>query len=204
MHMMGFQRFLKRVFDLLAALAIFVVLAIPFFIIAILIRIDSRGPIFFIQERVGKDGKVFRMLKFRTMVENAVNMGRGIEVEQNDFRITWVGRILRRFGIDELPQLFHILKGEMSFVGPRPALPHQAAQYSASERKRLLVKPGIANMAMLKGWNTLSWKERIRWDVWYIEHWSIFLDLKILFYTAIIVLLGKGQYGAKGVVEDYK
>ncbi|MBI4122934.1 MAG: sugar transferase [Parcubacteria group bacterium] len=202
--MMGFQRFLKRVFDLLAALAIFVVLAIPFFIIAILIRIDSRGPIFFIQERVGKDGKVFRMLKFRTMVENAVNMGRGIEVEQNDFRITWVGRILRRFGIDELPQLFHILKGEMSFVGPRPALPHQAAQYSASERKRLLVKPGIANMAMLKGWNTLSWKERIRWDVWYIEHWSIFLDLKILFYTAIIVLLGKGQYGAKGVVEDYK
>lgn len=202
--MTGLQRLLKRLFDFLGACAALIALAIPFFIIVILIRIDSRGPVFFLQERVGKDGKIFKMLKFRTMVENAVNMGKGIEVEKNDFRITRVGRILRRFGIDELPQLLHILKGEMSFVGPRPGLPHQAAQYSALERKRLLVKPGIANMPMLKGWNTLSWKERIRWDIWYIEHWSFLLDLKILFYTTIIVLSGKGQYGAKGVVEDYK
>ncbi|MDO8577545.1 MAG: sugar transferase [Candidatus Wildermuthbacteria bacterium] len=202
--MAGFQRFLKRLFDFIGALVVFVALAIPFFIIAIFIRIDSKGPVFFLQERVGKNGKIFTMLKFRTMVENAVNLGRGIEVEQNDFRITRVGGILRRFSIDELPQLLHILRGEMSFVGPRPALPHQVAQYSALERKRLLVQPGIANMAMLKGWNTLPWKERIRWDIWYIEHWSLFLDLKVLFYTAIIVLLGKGQYGAKGVVEDYK
>ncbi len=201
---MGLQKFLKRVCDFFGALVALVALAAPCFIIAILIKLDSRGSVFFIQERVGKDGKIFKMLKFRTMIENAVNMGRGIEVEQNDFRITRVGRILRRFSIDELPQLFHILRGEMSFVGPRPALPHQVVQYSELERKRLAVKPGIANMAMLKGWNTLSWKERIRWDVWYIEHWSLFLDLKILLYTAIIVLLGKGQYGAKGVVEDYK
>ena len=204
MHMTGFQKFLKRIIDFFGALAALIALVMPFFVIAVLIKLDSKGPVFFIQERVGKGGKVFRMLKFRTMVENAVNMGRRIEVEHNDFRITRVGRILRRFGIDELPQVIHILKGEMSFVGPRPALPHQAAQYSTSERKRLLVKPGIANMAMLKGWNALSWKERIQWDTWYIEHWSLFLDLKILFCTAIIVLLGKGQYGAKGVVEDYK
>jgi len=202
--MTGFQKFLKRIIDFFGALAALIALVMPFFVIAVLIKLDSKGPVFFIQERVGKGGKVFRMLKFRTMVENAVNMGRRIEVEHNDFRITRVGRILRRFGIDELPQVIHILKGEMSFVGPRPALPHQAAQYSTSERKRLLVKPGIANMAMLKGWNALSWKERIQWDTWYIEHWSLFLDLKILFCTAIIVLLGKGQYGAKGVVEDYK
>ncbi len=202
--MAGFQRLLKRLFDFLGACAALVALGIPFFITAFLIRIDSRGPVFFIQERVGKDGRIFRMLKFRTMVENAANMGRGIEVEKNDFRITKIGRVLRRFGIDELPQLLNILKGEMSFVGPRPGLQHQAAQYSALERKRLLVKPGIANMPMLKGWNTLSWKERIQWDIWYIEHWSFLLDLKILFYTTIIVLSGKGQYGAKGVVEDYK
>lgn len=202
--MTGLQKLFKRSCDFLGALVALIALVIPFFIIAMLIKLDSRGPVFFVQERVGRGGKIFRMLKFRTMVENAVNMGRGIEVEQNDFRITRVGRMLRRFGVDELPQILHILKGEMSFVGPRPALPHQAAQYSALERKRLLVRPGIANMAMLKGWNTLSWKERIQWDIWYIEHWSFFLDLKILFYTAIIVLLGKGQYGAKGVVEDYK
>ena len=197
------QRLFKRQLDFWGALISLIALSVPFLVIAILITIDSKGPVFFVQERVGKDGRIFNMLKFRTMIENALHLGRGIEVEEHDFRITRVGRIIRRFGFDELPQLFHILKGEMSFVGPRPALVHQVAQYSLQEKKRLLVQPGIANMAMLKGWNSLPWKERIQWDIWYIEHWSLFLDLKILIYTFFIVLLGKGQYGAKGVVEDY-
>ena len=92
----------------------------------------------------------------------------------------------------------------MSFVGPRPALLHQVAQYSTRERRRLEVKPGMANMAMLKGWNRLSWKERIEWDIWYIEHWSLWLDIKIVLLTAKAVFSGQGQYGANGVVEDYK
>ncbi|MDO8470609.1 MAG: sugar transferase [bacterium] len=197
------QKVLKRQFDFWVALIVLIVLAVPFLVVAILIKLDSKGSVFFLQERVGKDGAIFKMRKFRTMIEDAVHLGRGIEVEKDDFRITRIGNVLRRLGIDELPQLFHVLKGEMSLVGPRPALPHQVVQYSAQERKRLSVKPGIANMAMLKGWNTLSWKERIQWDIWYIEHWNLLLDMKILLYTFFIVLSGKGQYGPEGVVKDY-
>ncbi|HZX49547.1 MAG TPA: sugar transferase, partial [Candidatus Paceibacterota bacterium] len=177
---------------------------IPFVLIAGAIKLDSKGPVFFIQERIGKDGKPFRMMKFRSMVDNAIQLGKGIEVEQNDTRITRVGKFLRRFTLDESPQIVHILFGTMSFVGPRPALLHQVAQYSTRERRRLEVKPGMANMAMLKGWNRLSWKERIEWDIWYIEHWSLWLDIKIVLLTAKAVFSGQGQYGANGVVEDYK
>jgi len=201
---MKLQRLLKRQMDFWVACMAFVLLAVPFFIIVVLIKLDSRGPVFFIQERVGKKGKIFRMLKFRSMVDNAVSMGKGIEVEQHDSRITRMGKMLRRTTLDEAPQIMHVLKGEMSLVGPRPALPHQVAQYSAFEKRRLEVRPGLANLAMLRGWNTLSWKERIKLDIWYIDHWSLLLDLKILFSTALVVLSGKGQYGAEGVVKDYK
>lgn len=198
------QRFLKRQMDFWAACMAFVLLVVPFLIIAVLIKLDSSGPVFFIQERVGRNGKVFRMLKFRSMVHNAVRMGKGIEVEQHDARITRMGKFLRRTTLDEAPQITHVLKGEMSLVGPRPALPHQVAQYSAFEKRRFEVRPGLAHMAMLKGWNTLSWKERIKLDIWYIDHWSLLLDLKILFSTVFVVFSGRGQYGAEGVVEDYK
>ena len=201
---MKFQLFLKRQMDFWGALGALLVLAIPFVLIAGAIKLDSKGPVFFIQERIGKDGKPFRMIKFRSMVDNAIRLGKGIEVEQNDTRITRVGKFLRRFTLDESPQIVHILLGTMSFVGPRPALLHQVAQYSTRERRRLEVKPGMANMAMLKGWNRLSWKERIEWDIWYIEHWSLWLDIKIVLLTAKAVFSGQGQYGANGVVEDYK
>jgi lipopolysaccharide/colanic/teichoic acid biosynthesis glycosyltransferase len=201
---MKFQRFVKRQMDFWIAGGVLIVLAVPFLCIALLIKLDSAGPVFFIQERVGKGGKKFMMLKFRSMVPNAVHLGRGIEVEKNDARITRVGKVLRRLALDEAPQLLHVLKGEMSLVGPRPALPHQVEQYSKEEQRRLEVKPGLANMAMMKGWNTLSWKERIDWDVWYIDHWSLFLDFKILLSSLFSVFSGKGQYGAEGVVEDYK
>ncbi len=189
--------------DFWGALAGLLLLAVPFLIIAVLIRLNSKGSVFFKQERVGKQGKVFEMLKFRTMVEGAVHMGRGIEVERNDFRITKVGKWLRRFRIDEFPQLISVLEGKMSLVGPRPGLPHQAARYTESERQRLSVLPGMASMDMIKGGNLLSWEERIQWDVWYIDHWSFLLDLKILLGTLFLILSGKDEYG-KGVIEDYR
>lgn len=198
------QRCAKQIVDFLIALKVLIAL-IPFFIfIAVLIKLDSKGTVFFRQERVGKNGKVFKIWKFRTMVEKSENIGLGIEVSKNDPRITAVGGFLRRFGIDELPQLINIVLGQMSLVGPRAALPVQFKKYSEFEKKRVRMKPGITNINILKGWNTLSWKERIKWDIWYIENWSLLLDLKILLLTPLIILSGKGQYGKKGIVEDYE
>jgi len=201
---MKFQRFLKRQIDLWGSLIGSIILTPFFLIIAILIKIDSPGPVFFRQKRVGKDGKIFKIWKFRTMVEGAENIGLGIEIAKNDPRITGVGKFLRRFVIDELPQFINVILGEMSLVGPRTALPNQVEKYTEFEKKRLQVRPGMANINIIKGWNIPSWKERIKWDIWYIENWSLWLDLKILFKTFIIVLLGRGQYGDKGVVGDYK
>lgn len=200
---MRFQLFLKTIIDLFGAVVGLIILAPLLMVVAALVKIDSSGSIFFRQERVGKDGKLFKMWKFRSMVQGAQSMGLGYEVAKNDSRITGVGRFLRRFGIDEFPQLINVILGEMSLVGPRPAPPHQVEKYSNFEKKRLLVKPGMASLAHIKGWNLIPWKERIKLDIWYIENWSLWLDLKILFKTFIIVLLGKGQYG-NGIVKDYE
>lgn len=200
---MKFQLFLKRQMDFWASLIILIILSPLFLIIAVLIKLDSKGPVLFFQKRAGKDGKIFKIWKFRTMVKNAEKTGLGLRVSENDLRITNIGRFLRRFGIDELPQLKNIIFGEMSIVGPRAALVHQAAQYTDFEKQRLAVRPGVANINMIKGWNTLPWKKRIEWDIWYINHWSLWLDLKILIKTPMIVLSGKGQYGEAGIVEDY-
>ena len=189
--------------DFWASLIILIVLLPLLLIIGILIKLDSKGPVLFFQERAGKNGKVFKIWKFRTMVENAEKTGLGLRVAKNDLRITNIGRFLRRFGIDELPQLKNIILGQMSMVGPRAAPINQAAQYTDFEKQRLAVRPGVTNINMIKGWNTLPWKKRIEWDIWYINHWSLWLDLKILIKTPIIVLSGKGQYGKDGIVEDY-
>jgi exopolysaccharide biosynthesis polyprenyl glycosylphosphotransferase len=161
----------------------------------ILIKLDSKGPIFFKQERVGKDGHPFQIFKFRTMVEGAVHMGAGYLIEKDDFRITRVGKFLRRTSLDELPQLINILRGEMSLVGPRPTLRYQVEQYDDWQKRRLLVKPGVTGWAQIHGRNELSWNERIEYDIWYLEHWSVSLDLKILMKTLWIVLKRKGLYG---------
>ncbi len=198
------QQFLKRQIDIWLSLMGLIILIMPFAIIAIAIKLDSRGSVFFRQERVGKDAQLFKTWKFRTMVEGAVNKGLGYNVAKNDPRITKVGRILRNWGLDELPQLVNVLKNEMSVVGPRPTLKYQVDQYNDFERKRLLVKPGITGWALIHGRNLLGWEERIKYDVWYVENHSLRLDFKIMLKTVWIVLIEReGVYGRGGINDEF-
>lgn len=198
------QKIVKRLIDFLGALIGAIILSPFFLIVAILVKLDSKGPVFFRYERIGKDGREFISYKFRSMFKDAINKGLGIEIAENDSRITRVGAFLRRWSLDELPQLINVLKGEMSLVGPRPALPHQVEKYSEFEKKRLKMKPGITGWAQVNGRNLLSWKERIKLDIWYIENWSLWLDFKILLMTPKIVLSRQGLYGKGGIARDYE
>lgn len=198
------QLFIKRIIDIVSSLLGLITLFPFLLIICILIELDSKGTVFFKYKRVGKDGREFISYKFRSMIEDAINKGLGIEIAENDSRITRVGAFLRRWSLDELPQLINILKGEMSLVGPRPALPHQLAKYTEFEKKRLKMKPGITGWAQVNGRNLLSWKERIKLDVWYIENWSFWLDFKILLMTPRVVLSRQGLYGEGGIARDYE
>jgi len=198
------RRALKRIVDVLAGSIALLVLASPFAAVALAIKLDDRGPVFFRQERVGKGGRVFRVWKFRTMVVDAVSKGLGVVVAHNDERITRVGRFLRNSGVDELPQILNVLVGEMSLVGPRPTLAYQVERYNATQRRRLEVRPGITSLAVVSGRNALSWNERIDLDVWYIDHWSPALDLKILLRTLWCVLVTReGLYGKDGVNDSF-
>ena len=198
------QVILKRVIDILLSLIGLVLLAVPFAIIALVIKLDSKGSVFFRQERVGKDGRSFKVWKFRTMVVGAVRKGLGYNVAKDDSRITRVGALLRNWGLDELPQLINVLVGNMSLVGPRPTLRYQVEHYDDFQRRRLQVKPGITSLAVVSGRNALSWKERIELDVWYVEHWSLWLDIKILFRTLWTVLVThEGLYGEDGVNDPF-
>lgn len=198
------QKIVKRLIDFLGALIGAIILSPFFLIVAILVRLDSKGPVFFRYERIGKDGREFIFYKFRSMFKDAINKGLGIEIAENDFRITRVGAFLRRWSLDEIPQLINALKGEMSLIGPRPALPHQVAKYTEFEKKRLKMKPGITGWAQVNGRNLLSWKERIKLDIWYIENWSLWLDFKILLMTPRVVLSRQGLYGEGGIARDYE
>jgi undecaprenyl phosphate N,N'-diacetylbacillosamine 1-phosphate transferase len=198
------QRVIKRALDIVLSLIGFGILCIPFAIICLAIKLDSRGPVFFRQERVGKHGRLLKSWKFRTMVVGAVKQGLGFNVAQDDPRITKVGKFLREWGLDELPQLFNVLKGEMSIVGPRPTLKYQVDQYNDFQRRRLLVKPGITGWALIHGRNLLSWEERIKFDIWYIDHWFLGLDLWIMLKTFWIVLVTReGVYGKGGINDDF-
>jgi len=188
---------IKRVGDIVVA-AIGVVLLLPAFIlIGIAIKFDSAGPVFFKQRRVGRFGKPFRMLKFRTMIAGAADLGAGVYVCAKDPRVTRVGKVLRRYSLDELPQLIHVLAGEMSLVGPRPGLPYQRKFYSEHHVRRLLARPGITGWSQVSGRNLISWPERLEKDVWYVGHWSLGLDLRILLRTALVCWSGEGLYGAR-------
>ena len=193
---------LKRVIDVVIS-GIGLILLFPIFaIIGMFIKIDSKGPVFFIQKRAGKDGKIFRAYKLRTMVDKAVEVG-GKKICKHDPRITRVGKYLR-WGIDELPQLINVFKGDMSLVGPRPTLLEQVNRYSKENRRRLEMKPGITGWALINGRNVLSWPEKIKLDIWYIDHWSIWLDLKILFKTIwVVIFTREGIYGKDGVNKGY-
>jgi lipopolysaccharide/colanic/teichoic acid biosynthesis glycosyltransferase len=198
------QFILKRLIDILLSFIGLVLLTVPFAIIALAIKLNSKGAVFFRQERVGKDGRSFKVWKFRTMVVGAVQQGLGYNVAKDDSRITRVGALLRNWGLDELPQLINVFIGEMSLVGPRPTLRYQVEQYNNFQRHRLLVKPGITSFAVVSGRNAISWKERIELDVWYVEHWSLWLDIKILFKTLWTVLVTReGLYGEDGVNDPF-
>ncbi len=198
------QIIIKRLFDFIVAFIFVIVLSPIFLVVATIIKITSIGPIFFKHERIGKNGKPFYPLKFRTMVEGSINKGLGYTVAENDDRITKTGKFLRKWGIDELPQLINVLRGEMSLVGPRPTLHYQVEKYNDFEKKRLLVLPGLTGWALIHGRNFLSWEERIKYDVWYVEHWSFWLDIKIIFKTLYIIFIKKeGVYGKGGVNDPF-
>jgi lipopolysaccharide/colanic/teichoic acid biosynthesis glycosyltransferase len=164
---------------------------------ALAIKLGDGGPVFYRQRRVGRDGREFELLKLRTMVVGAEHQGAGWAVNRGDPRITRVGRTLRRLSIDELPQLWNVVRGEMSLVGPRPTLAYQVEAYSPRQRRRLEVKPGVTGWAQIHGRAALPWEERIELDVWYVENRSALVDLKILLRTPRALLGGtyKGETG---------
>ncbi len=164
---------------------------------AVAIKLEDGGPVLFRQTRVGKDGEDFELLKLRTMVVDAERQGAGYAVEAGDSRITKVGRLLRKTSVDELPQLWNVVRGEMSLIGPRPTLRYQVEKYTAHQRKRLDVRPGLTGWAQIHGRATLPWDERIELDVWYVEHRSPRVDLKILLRTPLALFGGtyKGESG---------
>jgi lipopolysaccharide/colanic/teichoic acid biosynthesis glycosyltransferase len=184
----------RRLFDVVVAAAALVVTS-PVLIAAIVaIRLETPGHPIFRQRRIGKDGEPFDMLKLRTMVAGAESMGSGLAVNEGDPRITRVGAVLRRFSIDELPNLVNVLRGDMAIVGPRPTVQVQVMQYTDRQRGRLAVKPGLTGWAQVNGRAKLRWDERIELDLWYIEHRSWRLDLQILLRTARIIVAGEGIY----------
>jgi len=164
---------------------------------ALAIKLEDRGPVLYRQQRVGKDGADFELLKLRTMVVGAEKIGAGLAVNRGDSRITRTGRLLRRLSLDELPQLWNILRGDMSVVGPRPTLRHQVDSYTPHQRRRLEVKPGLTGWAQVNGRASLPWDKRIELDVWYVEHRSLWLDLRILARTPFALFHGtyKGESG---------
>jgi lipopolysaccharide/colanic/teichoic acid biosynthesis glycosyltransferase len=190
---------LTRVFDVVVA-SIALVLSSPILLAAMVaVRIESHGSPIYRQRRVGKDGEPFEMLKLRTMVSGAEHQGAGMAVNYGDPRITRVGQILRRFSIDELPNLVNVLRGEMSIVGPRPTIQVQVDQYTERQRRRLEVKPGLTGWAQVNGRASLPWHERIELDLWYVEHRSFLLDLRIILKTVHMLVAGTGLYkGDKG------
>ncbi len=193
----------KLVFDRAAALLALVILCPVFVLIGLLIKLDSSGPVFFAQDRVGKDGKLFKSIKFRTMVHRAAETGLGLNIKLEDERITRVGQFLRTWSLDELPQFYSVLMGDMSIVGPRPTLLYQVEQYSDFQKKRLLVRPGVTGWAQINGRNAIGWEERIKLDVWYVENWSLWLDIKIMLRTIRVIVKREGLYGAGGINDDF-
>jgi undecaprenyl phosphate N,N'-diacetylbacillosamine 1-phosphate transferase len=182
----------KRLFDLALAIPALFLLSPLLALAACLVRLDSEGPALFIQERLGQHGRVFRIYKFRTMIDRPRTPDH--EIVGRDPEVTKVGYWLRRFKIDELPQLINVLKGDMSIVGPRPDLPEQLSAYDEIERRRLMVRPGLTGPTQVRGNNLLSWSERWHYDAEYVECLSLGLDLSIIWRTFAVVVLGEDRF----------
>jgi lipopolysaccharide/colanic/teichoic acid biosynthesis glycosyltransferase len=190
-------RLVKRGLDLLLGSLLLVATSPVLALACAAIPLESRGSPIYRQRRVGRRGEQFDLLKLRTMVSGAEHMGAGLAVDEGDPRITRVGAALRRLSLDELPNLLNVMRGDMSLVGPRPTVQVQVAQYTDRQLGRLAVEPGITGWAQVKGRAALPWHERIELDLWYIEHWSLRLDLRILAETVRLLATGTGLYRGK-------
>lgn len=181
-----YRAFLKRMLDILLSFIGLLVLFIPMLIVAVLIKLDSPGPVLFRQKRLGRNGKEFEILKFRSMCVGAEQIGSGVYSEKGDSRVTKIGKILRATSVDEFPQLLNVLLGDMSLVGPRPPLtyhPWPLDQYTAEQRRMFEVRPGLTGWAQVNGRKHVEWNKRIELNVWYVDHLSFWLDIKVLFLT---------------------
>ena len=186
-----YKKFFKRFFDFVLSLLALICLSPLLLLLALAVKLDSKGPVFFRQERVGKDEKIFKIYKFRSMCVGAEQQGTGQYSFAGDPRVTRVGKLIRATSLDELPQLINIRKGEMSFVGPRPPLtyhPWPLEDYTPQQRRMFEVRPGISGWAQVNGRKEVEWHERIRLNVWYVDHCSLLLDIKIIFKTLFKVL----------------
>jgi exopolysaccharide biosynthesis polyprenyl glycosylphosphotransferase len=202
--LMGISAFLKRTFDILFSAVMLILLLPLFLIVTLLIKAASKGPVFYTQDRVGKDSAHFRFIKFRSMVADADKMKGGLaalnEAEghlfkiKDDPRLTPIGKFMRKFSIDELPQFMNVLLGQMSVVGPRPPLPDEVKNYNAWQKKRLRIRPGITGIWQVSGRSDLPFDDMVRLDIYYIENWSLWMDIKLVLRTIPVVLQGKGAY----------
>jgi lipopolysaccharide/colanic/teichoic acid biosynthesis glycosyltransferase len=183
---------MPRPFDILIAALALVLLSPLLLVAALAIKLGSRGPVLYRQRRVGKDGREFEMLKLRTMVVGSDPVGVGTVVTRDDPRVTAAGRLLRRTSLDEIPNLINVLRGEMAIVGPRPTIQAQVKDYTPRQRRRHEVRPGITGWAQVRGRAGIPWAERIELDLWYVEHRSLVLDLRILARTAWLLVTGHG------------
>jgi lipopolysaccharide/colanic/teichoic acid biosynthesis glycosyltransferase len=190
---------LKRFFDVIVSGSTLVLLSPLITLISLAIHLDDGPPILFTQNRVGKGRRDFHCHKFRTMVVGAESMGNKLKVTADDSRITRVGRLLRVWTLDEIPQLLNVLKGDMSIVGPRPWVPSEAVYCSPEDSRRFDVRPGMAGWAWIHGRNRLAWEQRVRLDVWYVDHWSLRLDFSILAKAFVLLFRRDGVYGVETV-----
>lgn len=197
-----YKKYIKRALDMICALAAIIVFCWLYIIVAVLVKIKLGSPVIFTQERPGKDAKIFKMYKFRTMTNEKDDDGRLLPDEQ---RLTKFGKFLRKTSLDELPEAFNILKGDMSVVGPRPLMARYVRYYNETEKKRHLVRPGLTGYAQIKGRNSVSWDERMKLDVFYVDNVSIVMDLRVIFSTIKIVLKREGiELNDIGNFDDYK
>lgn len=188
------QLVIKRIFDIIASLIIIVLLFPIGLIISLIIKLDSEGPIFFLQERPGKNTNIFKVYKFRTMRPGSEKMVNGKEVFGDDDRITKIGKFLRRYKIDELPQLLNVIKGEMSLVGPRPERIDYLNEYTHEELKRFNMRPGLTGLAQVSGNIHISLDERHRKDIYYVDKFNLLMDIKIIILTVGVVLFGEDKF----------